>query len=291
MLFRAIGNDWISRLGYAESDDGINFFVLDRPVFTPSGPSDSSGVEDPRLVKIDDTFWLTYTAFDGKTARAALTSSKDLIQYNSRKILFPNWQHSAKMDFPADWSKSAGIIPQAINGRYYMVFGDSHIWMATSANLIDWEPNPNPIITGRPGSFDAAYVEMGPPPILTEHGWLVLYHGVDNHDPAKTYRLGAALLDKNDPTKVIWRCKQPLLEPTEPYETVGFVDVIEGGFETLKNITIEDLHELKRNEKLPTAVFCCGAVLETNHDVRIYYGAGDTVICTAVTDLETIFQL
>lgn len=271
--------------------NGINFSVLSKPVLIPEYPWEAKGCEDPRVVKIGDTFWVTYTAFDGKTARAALTATQDLVHFNSRKLLFSDWKHNARKFKDPDWSKAGAIFPKAINGRYYMLFGDSHMWIASSDNLTDWVPDTVPTLTGRPGMFDAAYVEMGPPPVLTKYGWLVLYHGVDNHDLSKTYRIGAALLDSQNPRRVIWRCTNPLLEPSESYETVGFVDVIDGGFETLKKMTLESLHELKRNEKLPKAVFCCGITEEADDYIRIYYGAGDTVICTAITDLQTIFQL
>ena len=290
MLFRAIGNDWISRLGYAESSNGINFSILSSPVMIPLHPWENGGCEDPRLTKIGGTYWITYTAFDEQTARAALTSSTDLRHFGERKLLFPDWQENSRESFSPDWSKAAAIFPQKINGQYYMLFGDSHIWLATSNNLTDWSPMMTPLLSQRPGQFDTAYVEMGPPPIITDKGWLILYHGIDRLDSQRTYRLGAALLDKNDPSKVIWRGNQPILEPVESYETIGFIDVIEGGFETLKKTSFEDLHRLSQQQKLPKAIFCCGAVEEDAGSLRLYYGASDTVICTATIDLDTIFQ-
>jgi len=290
MLFRGIGGDWISRIGLAHSTDGTHFRVEAEPVMAPLYPWEKDGCEDPRIIKIDDTYWLTYTAFDGKTARAAIASSQSLHAWERRHLLFPDWHHNIKPEFEADWSKAAAIIPKQINGKYHMLFGDSHIWPATSDNLSDWQPQTTPLISKRAGFFDEAYVEMGPPPILTDRGWLVLYHGIDSLASNRTYRLGAALLDEHDPQKLIWRCTEPLMEPEGIHEVVGFIDVIEGGFKTLKNIKLKDLHELHLQKKLPTAIFCCGAVLEANNVVRIYYGAGDTVICTATIDLPTIFS-
>ncbi len=291
MLFRAVGKDWVSRIGIARSSDGVNFEVHPEPALVPIHNWERAGCEDPRVTKIDETYWLTYTAFDGITARAGITSSLDLETWDDQRvILFPQWHHTVKENCTPDWSKGAAMISQPIDGRYYMLFGDSHIWPATSTNLMDWEPSTTPIISRRPGLFDASYVETGPPPILTDRGWLVIYHGVDQLGPQMTYRIGAALLEPNDPTKVVWRSKQPILEPTESYETVGFVDVIKGGFETLKKMTLEDLHQLSMQQKLPKAVFCCGAVKEESGSIRLYYGAGDTVICTATIDLDTIFQ-
>jgi len=290
MLFRGIGSEWMSRIGYAESRDGVNFHVLPHPVLSPTYQWESRGCEDPRIIYLNDCYWITYTAFDGHTARAAMTSSKDLIHFSDRKLLFPHWEASALEGTPPDWSKAAGIIPQKINGRHYMLFGDSHIWLATSLNMTDWVPTSIPLISSRDGYFDESYVEMGPPPILTDRGWLVIYHGIQGKGHQMVYRLGLILLDKDDPAKVIWRCKKPFLEPSESYETVGFIDVIEGGFETLKKMKIEQLHELAAQEKLPKAVYCCGAVME-DKNLRVYYGAGDTVVCTASAPLDYLLSL
>lgn len=291
MLLRGIGDDWVSRLGYAESTDGVNFQRLPYSVFTPSHLWEAMGCEDPRIVQIDGDYYITYTAYDGKTARAALAKSSDMVNFHSRRLLFPHWQHSALEGRPPDWSKAAGIIPQKIRDHYYMLFGDSHIWLAESYNLSDWTPHTTPLISSRPGYFDETYVEMGPTPMLTDRGWLIVYSGISGHGQSMVYRMGALLLDKDNPEKVIWRTNMPFLEPQESYETVGFIDVIEGGFDTLLNMTIEDLHRLADEEKLPKAVYCCGAVLEDDQTLRLYYGASDTVICTGTIKLEELFRL
>ncbi len=292
MLFRGIGDDWVSRIGYAESPNGLDFHLLPFPVLSPSYPWESAGCEDPRIIFIDGRYWITYTAFDGHTARAALTSSRDLVNFNERRLLFPNWDQSAREGFPLDWSKGGAIFPQKINNKYYMLFGDSHIWIAESDDMVDWTPIIDPVLTNRPDNFDTVYVETGPPPILTDRGWLVIYHGVDRLDAKMTYRIGAFISDTNDPRKVLWRCSQPLTEPQESYEKIGFIDVIDGGFETLKKLVVEDLHRLSAEDKLPKAIFCCGAILDKDqNELRIYYGAGDTVICTGTIKLEEIFSL
>lgn len=290
MLFRGVGSDWVSRLGYAESTDGVSFRLLPYPVFTPSHLWEAMGCEDPRIVRIDGEYYITYTAFDGKTARAALAKSSDLVNFRNRRLLFPHWQSNAYEGRPPDWSKAAGIIPHKINGHYYMLFGDSHIWLAESYNLSDWMPHTTPLVSSRPGYFDETYVEMGPPPMLTDKGWLVIYSGVSGHGHNMVYRMGALLLDKENPAKVIWRTNKPFLEPYESYEKVGFIDVIEGGFDTLRNMTIQDLHRLEAEERLPKAVYSCGAVMEDHQTLRLYYGAGDTVICTGTISLDDLFS-
>jgi len=289
MLFRAVGDDWISRLGLAESTDGISFRINPWPVLSPSSDQDSRGCEDPRMVKFDDKYYVTYTAFDGVTARAALTSSHDLYNWDERVLLFPDWHNVQRENLPGNWSKAAAIFPQKINDKYYLFFGDNHIWAASSSNLKDWQPSDNPILSAREGFFDSAYIEMGPPPILTPRGWLILYHGVNTFDSRRVYSLGAALAALDDPLKIIWRRSTPILEPTEPYEIMGMIDIVDGGYSTLKNVDMSYIENLAHENRLPKAIFCCGALLEGD-TVRLYYGAADTVISTATIDLATIFE-
>lgn len=288
MLFRAVGDDWISRLGIAESEDGVRFVIRPKPVVSPSYPWESHGCEDPRMVKLGDQFFVTYTAFDGVTARAAIMSSPNLRNWSERHLLFPNLGNPHRENLPNDWSKAAAMYPEKINGKYYMLFGDTHIWAATSKDMTNWELLPQLILGARPGYFDAAYVEMGPPPIRTSKGWLVFYHGIDRLDGERTYSLGAALFDSSDPLKLIWRSEKPILTPEESYETFGMIDIIEGGFEALKQMDVADLKQLASEKKLPKAIFCCGAI-EDNSVVKLYYSGGDTVICTAEIDLESVF--
>lgn len=290
MFFRAVGEDWVSRIGSATSADGVKFQVADFPALQPKRPWEKMGCEDPRLTQIDKKYLLTYTAFDGVTARAAATTSRGLKRWGRRTLLLPGWQDNPRSDVTADWSKGAAIFPQIFGSKYYLLFGDSQIWAAASADLKRWQALPEPLLSRRPGYFDEGYVETGPPPILTERGWLVLYHGIDKTDATRTYYLGAALFDVNDPLKLIWRSSQPVMEPSEPYERAGLLDVIDGGFETLRGLSMIDMEALAHQHRLPRAVFCCGAILEGD-EIRLYYGAGDTVICTASIDLDSLFKL
>lgn len=288
MLFRAVGPDWISRLMLAESADGYHFNVKGKPVLIPSAPWDEKGCEDPRLVRINDRYYVTYTAFDGTTARAALASSADLKHWEDQHLLFPELEHYQRENLPKDWSKAAAIIPEPVNGWSYMLFGDNHIWPAKSRDLYYWEPSLEPVLANREGYFDAAYVEMGPPPIRTDRGWLVIYHGINEFSTNRSYAIGAALLDINDPLKVVWRCNQPIMKPEKTYETVGFIDLVPGGYQSLRSMSLNDIEKLHDGNNLPTAIFCCGAILEGNN-LRLYYGAADTCIATATVDLDTVF--
>jgi predicted GH43/DUF377 family glycosyl hydrolase len=288
IFFRGVGDDWISRIFLATSSNGLDFEINPSPLISPETEWESKGCEDPRVTQIGDKFWMSYTAFDGITARSAIATSSNLYDWQKHGLIFPYLKHPQREDLPKEWHKSAALFPETFNSKYLLFFGDNHIWSASSDDLINWASKKQPIISPREGFFDAAYVEMGPPPIKTEKGWLVLYHGIDTFNESRAYRLGAVLLDSDNPLAITWRSKTPILEPTETYERVGLIDLVPGGYSSLRNMTDIDITNLANKNQLPTAVFCCGAIKEGNI-IRIYYGAGDTRICAASVDLDTIF--
>lgn len=310
LFFRAIGDkDFISRIGYGKSKDGINFEIDTEPVLVPTEAYEARGCEDPRITKIGQTYYMAYTAFDGRRGRAAITLSTDLKNWTSKKLLFPNW-HGSRWNYGSDrlimmpdlnlttwneatetnWSKAAAIFPEKINGKYLLFFGDDNLWSATSIDLETWEVDPKPVLLPRKGYFDQAYVEMGPPPFKTEKGWLVFYHGINRLDNGRTYCIGAALFDLSEPTKVIWRTSKPLIEPTEAYEVLGLIDVMDGGWAKLKTTSQEDLFLLAETNKLPKAVFCSGAAETADKVYQLYYSGADTVLCLASGTLEDILS-
>ena len=281
LIFRAIGDDYISRLGRARSNDGVHFQIDPEPVFSPEDEWDKMGTEDPRITLIEGIYWMAYTAFDGISARIALTSTKDFKTWSRRKIIFPGW-HEGRWVHPeqSEWSKAAALFSEQIGGKYYLFFGDDSIWPAVSDDLVDWAPSKIAVLEPRPGYFDASYIEMGPPPIKTPDGWLIIYHGIDKRDDERVYRLGAALVDLNDPLKVLWRCEEPILEPTEEFEKIGHIDIIEGGMKRLRQLDPEGLKQLSEAGSLPQAIFCCGTISDQNN-LKIYYSGSDTVMCLA----------
>ena len=236
MFYRA--EDWTgegkwngqSTLGLARSKDGIKFWRRSEPVIVPSQSYEiPGGCEDPRIVKIDGTYYLTYTSYDGKTARLCLATSKDLINWKKHGPILPNW----------GWSKSGAIVPQKINGKYWMYFGDSNIWVATSKDLIHWQAIKEPVMRPREGYFDEELVEPGPPPIITEDGILLICNGnipkaraielgrKENRGMIRQYGTGWALFSLDDPTKLTARCSTPFLTPTEDFEKMGQIgDVV-----------------------------------------------------------------
>lgn len=290
LLFRAIGEDYISRISHAVSKDGVHFDIADKPIFQPLEKWEVKGCEDPRITKIGDKYFMAYTAFDGLAARVAMASTTDFTTWSQRRIIFPDWREG-RWVHPSQkaWNKAAALFPEKINDKYLLFFGDDSIWQAHSDDLITWTPVLQPILEPRKGYFDSSYIEMGPPPILTDRGWLVIYHGISGRDNSRVYRLGAAIVAHDDPTKIVWRCSKPILEPTEPFERVGQIDIIEGGMERLKQVTDKELAKLAAANQLPQAIFCCGAI-EHNGKINIYYSGGDTVLCLASGTLENILQ-
>lgn len=200
-----------SRIGMATSTDGVRFERQPEPIF---GPSDEwelpGGTEDPRVVRIDDVFYMTYTAYDGTTARLGLATSPDLVTWTKHGPLFPE----------LGWTKSGAILTQPVDGKYWMYFGDTDIWAAYSDDGIQWTPIEEPVLRRRPGMFDSRLVEPGPQPLWTDQGILLLYNGADED---LVYRSAQALFDPTDPTKLIARSDTPFLEPTEVLEETGQV--------------------------------------------------------------------
>ncbi|EPZ46061.1 glycoside hydrolase family 130 protein [Alicyclobacillus acidoterrestris] len=236
MLYRAEDNTgpgaWngTSRIGLAVSEDGIHFERYPDPVLVPTEPYElPGGCEDPRITQVGDTYYLTYTAFDGDGAYLCLATSNDLFHWTKHGILFSTWTGGMNKV----WSKSGAILPQPLDGRYVMYFGDTNIWVAYSEDLIHWTPDPQPVITpsAHPDDFDSALVEPGPQPILTDEGILLIYNAArmvtEADDPAQgkmRYSAGQVLFDKDCPSQVLRRTKLPFFVPGTADEIVGQVD-------------------------------------------------------------------
>jgi len=224
MLYRAQDADGTSRLGYASSSDGLHFTHRAEPVLSPEmAYEENGGVEDPRLIKIGKTFYLTYTGYNKKEAQLCLATSRDLLRWERKGILLPahqgNWNQR--------WTKSGAIVSTKIHGKYWMYWlgtsssGTDEMGLSYSKDLIHWtEATQAPVLAGRPGEFDARVVEPGPPPLLTEQGIVLIYNGADEH---LVYRTGIAVFDRNDPSKLLWRSDHPVFAPEQPWEKTGQV--------------------------------------------------------------------
>lgn len=200
----------ISSIGLATSADGIIFQRRPTPVLWPAEPYERMGCEDPRLTTINNTFYLTYTAYDGEMARIALAVSQDLLTWEKRGLLFPE----------RGWTKSAAIISHAIREHYWMYFGDTNIWAAHSEDLLHWTIVEDPVLVPRGDSFDSRLVEPGPPPIVTSQGLHFIYNSADQ---ALRYAVGQCLLAHDDPQRVLYRSNTPILQPETEAEITGQV--------------------------------------------------------------------
>jgi predicted GH43/DUF377 family glycosyl hydrolase len=240
---------YINSLGYATSRDGLTFERCHQPILTNDVEQELRGPEDPRIVKLEDTFYMMYTGYGGRfdgDYRICLASSPDLTHWT---------RHGVVLDEP---NKDAALFPDKVGGRYVMLHRrPPHIWLAYSDDLQRWVGH-SPIIEALPHSdWENAKIGAAGPPIKTESGWLLIYHGVSDD---RRYCLGAALLDLVDPSRVIARQARPILEPELDWEISGHV---------------------------PSVVFSCGQVL-MGDELYVYYGAADTVIGVAAIPMVDI---
>lgn len=289
LLYRAVGGDGISRVGYAKSSDGLNFsagetypiFSFEKPrllhrgikqydpVMYPSGGS-YGGCEDPRLTVLDGTVYMTFNAFDGwDFIRIGLSmiDEKDFI--NKR---WSAWSKTILLSPPGERHKNWMLFPEKINGKIAILhsispeinieYRDSISSVGVTEPFIE---SPVGVRTkGRKGMWDTRIRGAGPPPLKTDKGWLVLYHANQEDEPHK-YKLGAKLLDINNPNNVIAQSVLPMLEPDEWYE----------------------------NDSKPGIVYACGAITKEHNGEEtlfVYYGGGDKYVCAAHTPLKDLLN-
>ncbi len=262
LLCRVEDRRGISHLTVARSRDGMsNWIVADRPLLTPSPdhPEEEWGVEDPRITRIDeiDAWVIAYTAFGPGGPAVALATTTD----------FHSAERLGVVCAPED--KNASLLPRRVNDEFVMfhrpvsvVGGRADVWLSRSADLHSWSA-PEPVFAARPGGWwDSARVGIGPPPLETPDGWLVIYHGVKQTVAGALYRVGLAMLDLNDPAIITKRCDEWVLGPEEAYELVGDV---------------------------PGVVFPCGLIHDSpERRLRLYYGAADTKIGMASADYDDV---
>lgn len=258
MLYRAQDKQGTSRLGYAESTDGIHFTRRDEPVLSPSEAyEENGGVEDPRLVQFGETYYLTYTGYNKKDAQLCLATSTDLIHWNRKGVIIP----ANKGNWNVKWTKSGAIVPEKIDGKYWMYFlgtsadNKDQAGLAYSEDLMHWtEATKTPVLPVRPGQFDSRVAEPGPSPIVTPSGIVLVYNGADDK---LVYRTGVAIFDRQDPRKLLWRSDQPIFQPEKEWERVG---------------------------QVPNVVFVEG-MLKRGERYLFYYGAADKYVGVAETPI------
>lgn len=252
------GNTYLTTLSHlrlASSDDGVHFQVMPTPTLIGDGELDAFGIEDCRVTQIEGRYYLIYTAVSKLGYGVGMISTED-------------WQHFTRhgMIIPPN-NKDCALFPEKVGDKYFALhrptlgttgLGGNNIWISKSPDLLHWGEH-TPLLTTRPGMWDSARVGAGAAPTRTEAGWLEIYHGADEQN---RYCLGAALLDLDDPTKVIARSQKPLMEPLAEYEINGFFGNV---------------------------VFTNG-VIENGDTLTVYYGASDLVVCGATFSIKEILD-
>lgn len=261
LLVRVEDMRGFSHLTFARSRDGITSWQIDdRPTLMPDPVYNEEqwGIEDPRIVWLSEReeFALTYVSFSKDGPMVSLALSKDLRNFVRKGAMLP----------PED--KDASLFPRMIKDRYVLIHrpiirGEAHIWIAFSPDLKYWGDH-KILIPVRPGCWDSLRVGLGPPPIETDEGWLIIYHGVRQTASGSLYRVGLTLLDLDEPWKIIRRSDEWVFGPREPYERVGDV---------------------------PGVTFPTGTVYnEATGELLIYYGAADSTVCLATAHIDELLE-
>lgn len=268
LLFRAQDQNHTSRIGYAASSDGVHFDIRPQPVLSPEAPYEKNGgVEDPRIVSIAGTYYLTYTGYDTHSAQLCLATSKDLVHWTRIGVILPAYRGT----WNTQWTKSGAILPQQVNGKWWMYYlgtktdpdgvARDYMGLASSTDLRRWTDATNkPVLERRPGAFDSRVMEPGPAPFLTDAGILLLYNGANDN---LVYGPGWALFDAHDPAKLIARAQAPFIRPRLDWEKTGNV---------------------------PNVIFVEGCVVRSRSPNKIeltaYYGAADKYIGSMNVSLD-----
>jgi len=264
LLARVEDRRGISHLAVARSANGVDSWTIDpQPLLAPDDAvaSELWGFEDPRIVWIDELgrFVITCTAYGPAGPAVFLATTEDFRSVDRHGIIRQ----------PED--KNAALLPYRIDGRWILFhrpktqFGGGHgeILLSRSNDLVDWSA-PEQVLQPRAGAWwDSLRIGLGPPPVRTEHGWLLVYHGVKETVAGQIYRVGLALVDLDEPTRVLHRLPSWVLAPLAAYE---------------------------RNGDVPNVVFPCGLLQAPDGVVRLYYGAADSSICLATARLDDLLE-
>ena len=285
MFYRAVEKDNFSTIGYCQIKDDKMVYRSDKPIIFPEFEFESHGIEDPRVTFLGEQYYLFYTSFDGTSAQVAYATSKDLISWTKKGLISSKMSYDKAEDIFRNsgvgekytffekvfryersdkvklWEKDAMLFPKKINGKFaliHRVLPGIQICYFDSFDQLSkqefWENYLKKlgqrVILEPKFEFENAYVGGGCVPLETEAGWLLIYHGVNLKDGIRTYSALAALLDKNDPQKIIGRLSSPLFVPSEKWELEGVVNRV---------------------------VFPTGLSLKGDQ-LTIYYGAADSKI-------------
>jgi predicted GH43/DUF377 family glycosyl hydrolase len=256
-VFRYAGQFYttsISHLRVARSRDGVNFTISDEPALMPATETETLGLEDPRITQIGSNYWITYKAVSEHGVTTALAHTTDFKSFDRHGVIL------------CPENLDVVIFPQKFGDHYYawtrpvgVHAGPPTIWSARSPDLAHWGHHQVALLPRR-GKWDGGRVGASCVPFLTDKGWVVIYHGAD---PGHRYCIGAALLDAEQPEHVIKRSEEPLMQPEADYEVHGFFGKV---------------------------VFPCGAVVEDDGSVLMYYGAADEKTCGVRTSVDRLLE-
>lgn len=247
-----------SAIYVARSTDGYTFDVSDKPLLERSvdGPFaeyENMGVLDGRITYLDDVYYITYDAVSGHGYRLALARTKD----------FRSVERLQLMSQPD--TKAGVLFPRKVKGKYARLerpWAGTSIWVSYSDDLTYWGWS-EVVMTPRGGFWDTSRIGVATPPMEVEQGWVFVYYGIKDTSSGPLFRLGAAVLDADEPTEVRYRTNIPILSPREEYERVG---------------------------DIPNLVFSCGAVLEPGGEIKLYYGASNSCVCIGTTSMDAILE-
>ena len=266
LLVRVEDHRGMSHLTVARSRDGLSDWKIEpRPTLVPDPdhfPEELYGIEDPRIVRLDELkeWAITYTAYSHGGPLVSIACTKDFKKFNRIGPVMP----------PED--KDAALFPCRFSGRWAMIHrpstsffqGRVHMWISFSPDLRHWGDHQILLRSRDGGWWDANKIGLSPPPLETAEGWLILYHGVRHTPAGDLYRLGLALLDLDDPRKVLRRSDDWVFAPMEPYERMGDVSDV---------------------------VFPCGWTHDvTTGTIHMYYGCADTAIAVATANVNELLR-
>ena len=256
LLMTVQGLEGLFAIYAAHSEDGYNFEIGEQPVLAPlkEGPAaiyERNGLLDPRIVPFDGGWYISYDALGPHGYRLGLAYTTDFQTFDRRGLI-------SEPD-----TKGGALFAHKIKGKYARLerpWERSNIWVSYSEDLKYWG-DAEVIMTPRSGYWDAHRVGVGAPPMAIKQGWLLIYYGVKQTAAGPLFRLGAAIVDREEPTRIIGRTNVPILSPRETYERIG---------------------------DAPNLVFTCGAIIEPDDEVKIYYGASNSCICMGTTAVSAI---
>ncbi|AFH48431.1 Putative glycosylase [Ignavibacterium album JCM 16511] len=244
----------ISLIYLARIRDGIHFDISKEPALAPSNEHEVFGVEDPRIIRIDEKYYITYTAVSENSFCTALASTEDFKKFEKLGIIFP------------PENKDAVFFPERINGKYFSLhrptvsfIGRPSIWISESEDLIHWGKH-RIFLTPNNTKWERTKIGAGPQPLLTDKGWLIFYHSCGDN---QTYSMNLILTEKNNTQKIIGKSTKPIFTPRYKYEKVGVV---------------------------PNVVFCNGWIAKDKEKILIYYGAADKYVALAETEIDLLLS-